>query len=93
VAIVNDVVVAPAATVTLSGTVKTLVFDDERLTTSPPVGAGPASVTFPVVEAPPGSDVAEALRALSETGRTVSEAVFDVPPKVAVNVVTADALT
>lgn len=63
------------------------------MTTSPPVGAGAANVTFPVVEAPPASDVADTEKALKETGRTVSDAVFEAPPKVAVKVVTADAFT
>jgi hypothetical protein len=51
----NVMLVAPAATVTLAGTVAAvgLVFD--RVTTAPPVGAGPFKVTVPVEELPPNT--------------------------------------
>lgn len=49
---VKVAVVDPAATVTEAGTVAELELDD-RLTTLPPVGAGPLIVTVPVDDAPP----------------------------------------
>jgi hypothetical protein len=45
--------VAPAGTVTLDGTVATFVLLLDRLTTAPPLGAGPLNVTVPVEEFPP----------------------------------------
>jgi hypothetical protein len=49
----NVAVVAPAATVTLAGTVATEVRLLESVTTIPLVGAGPFNVTVPVDEMPP----------------------------------------
>ena len=73
--------VAPAATVTLAGTVATDVLLLERVTTAPPVGAGPLRVTVPVEEVPPVTLVG--FRVTEERvvagGVTVSEA-FCVPP-------------
>src|ERR1700676_5385865 len=50
---VNVALVAPAATVTLEGTVAAVVSLLESVTSAPPVGAGPLSVTVPVEEFPP----------------------------------------
>ncbi len=50
---VKVALVAPAATVTLAGTVATAVLLLERLTAAPPLGAAPLSVTVPCEELPP----------------------------------------
>ena len=49
----NVVLVAPAAIVTLDGTVAAAVLLLESATVAPPVGAAPLSVTVPVEEFPP----------------------------------------
>jgi len=53
VVIVNVTDVAPAGTVTLAGTVPTVVGLDARTMTAPPVGAARVSVTVPVTATPP----------------------------------------
>lgn len=53
VVIVNIALVAPAGTVTLAGTVPTVVDDDAKVTTAPPVGAAAVNVTVPVTKTPP----------------------------------------
>ena len=50
---VNVAVVDPAATVTFEGTVAAAVLLLVSVTTAPPVGAAPFSVTVPVDDAPP----------------------------------------
>ena len=71
--------VAPAATVTLDGTVAALVLLLESVTVAPPAGAAPLSVTVPVEEFPPMtvvgfSDSDERLGGGGGAGVTVSEA-------------------
>ncbi len=50
---VNVALVAPAATVTLDGTLAAVVLLLESVTTAPPDGAAPLNVTVPVEEFPP----------------------------------------
>jgi len=50
---VNIALVAPAATVTLEGTLAAAALLLERATCAPPAGAGPLNVTVPVEEFPP----------------------------------------
>lgn len=50
---VNVALVAPAATVTLEGTLAAVVLLLESVTCAPPVGAASSSVTVPVEEFPP----------------------------------------
>ena len=50
---VNVALLAPAATVTLAGTVAVDVLLLERETTAPPVSAGPLSVIVPVEDCAP----------------------------------------
>src|SRR6266403_1428157 len=50
---VNVALVAPAATVTLEGTLAAAVLLLESVTCAPPDGAGPLNVTVPVDELPP----------------------------------------
>jgi hypothetical protein len=74
---VNVPVVAPAATVTLAGTVADALLLD-RVTTAPPVGATELSVTVPVELAPPtrlvGASATE--ETVTVGGLIVSEAVW-----------------
>jgi hypothetical protein len=79
VVMLNVALVAPAATVTLAGTVAAALLLDS-VTTAPPAGAGPSSVTVPVRGLPPVT--LAWLRLSDETlgGTTVSEAVCVAPP-------------
>ena len=67
-------VVAPAATVTLAGTVAADVLLLLKVTTVPPVGAAPLSVTVPVEDAPPYGLVGLSETVESATAFTVSVA-------------------
>lgn len=83
---VNVAVLAPSATVTLAGTVATDVLLLESVTTTPPAVAGAVNVTVPVEEEPPTTERGLRLR-LERVGLlefTVSVAVLDTPPAVAV---------
>ena len=73
----------PAATVTPVGA-DAFWLDDERLTSTPPVGAGPESVTAPVAEVPPVTDVGEKVRVERTGALTVRTAVAEVLPTEAV---------
>ena len=74
---VNVALLAPAATVTLAGTVAAALLDSD--TTAPPAGAALVSVTVPVEEAPPvtllGLSATVFRLAGGGTGVTVSVAV------------------
>jgi hypothetical protein len=61
----------PAATATLAGTVATVVLLLIRLTTAPPAGAFPASVTVPCETVPPVTVAGLTLRVLN-AGVTVT---------------------
>jgi hypothetical protein len=78
---VNVALLAPAATVTVAGTVAVDVLLLEREMAAPPVGAGPLSVTVPVEGDPPvtlvGFSVSE--ERVRAGGSTVSEAVLVAP--------------
>src|SRR6266403_399484 len=81
---VNVALLAPAATVTVAGTVAVDVLPLERETAAPPLGAGPLRVTVPVEGDPPVTLMG--LSAIEESvvepcGVTVSEAVLVPPPE------------
>jgi hypothetical protein len=64
---VKVALVAPAATVTLAGTVAAAVLLPESVTTAPPEGAAPVSVTVPCEELPPVTLVGLSVRVESVT--------------------------
>jgi len=72
VVIVKFAEVAPAAIVTLEG-VTTLELLDVRLTTSPPTGAPPFSVTVPVLLFPPTTELGVTDREVRFAGGAVME--------------------
>jgi hypothetical protein len=88
--------VAPAGTVTETGTLAETL-EVVSVTTTPPAGAAPLRVTVPVTPAPPTTDAGFTDTDLSETeaaaGFTVSAAVFETPPLVAVMVTAVTAVT
>jgi hypothetical protein len=91
---VNVADVAPAATVTEVGSVAAARFD-VRLTTRPPFGAGPVSVTVPVTDAPPKTVVGETEILETAGATTVNVTDLLTEPRVAViatsvSVATAD---
>jgi len=71
--------VEPAATVTLAGTVAAAVLLLLRVTTAPPVGAFPLSVTVPVEETPPGTDIGLRATDFRAAGVTVNTAERVIP--------------
>src|SRR5213594_103750 len=82
---VKVAVMPPVGTVTLAGTVATPGLLLDRLTTAPPLGAGPLSVTVPVEELPPVTLVGlrlsdESVGALAVTVKLL--ALVAVPPGV-----------
>ncbi len=76
---VNVALVAPAATVTLAGTVALVVLLLARLTTTPPEGALPVSVTVPVEGVPPITVVGFRASVLSSGAVTVNVALLVTP--------------
>jgi len=80
---VKVVVVAPAGTVTVDGTVAAEELD-ESVTGKPPVGAGPLMVTVPVDVAGARTVVGFSVRPVKDGGVTVRVAVGETPLAVAV---------
>lgn len=85
---VNDALLAPAGTVTLTGTVAAAVLPLVSETTTPPVGAAALSVTVPVLFDPSTTVSGFKLRPVSvgldeAPGVTVSDVERDTPPAVA----------
>jgi hypothetical protein len=73
---------APAGTRTLTGTLASAVFEDDKITVAPPLGAATLSVTVPVEDTPPTtlaglSDSADS--AAAGAGLTVNVAVLVTP--------------
>jgi hypothetical protein len=82
---VNVALVAPAATVTLAGTLAAVVLLLESVICAPPAGAAPLNVTVPVEAFPPVmlvgfSDSDERVGGGGGAGVTVSEVDLVVPP-------------
>jgi hypothetical protein len=79
----NVAVVAFGAIVTLAGTLAAALLLLPSVTSAPPAGAGPFSVTVPVDELPPRTDVGRSLTELRFAAVTVKVAVFVIVPYVA----------
>ena len=79
----NVAVDAPAATVTLAGTDAATRLDD-NVTMRPPAGAGPESVTVPVADVPPRTDVGATETPDATGATTVNVTDLLIVPKVAV---------
>ena len=77
---VNVAVVAFGAIVTLAGTLAAAVLLLPSVTSAPPAGAGPFSVTVPVDELPPRTDVGLKDTELSVAAVTVKVAVLVTNP-------------
>ena len=83
---VNVALVAPATTVTLDGVLATFVLLLESVTTAPPEGAAPLSVTVPVEDCVPPTTLVgfsvskESAGAGGGAGVTLSEADLVTPP-------------
>ena len=83
---VNVALVAPATTVTLDGVLATFVLLLESVTTAPPEGAAPLSVTVPVEDCVPPTTLVgfsvseESVGAGGGAGVTLSEADLVTPP-------------
>ena len=84
--------VAPAGTATLVGVVTPWTFDD-RLTVVPPVGARPSSVTVPIDEVPPTTEVGSTETLVGTGGMTVKVVVTVEPCAFAVIVATVETAT
>lgn len=93
---VKVAVVLPAATLTLAGTAAEALLLD-RLTAMPPAGAAPVRVTVPVEELPPATEAGFSASDISAgpepAGVIVSDAVWLIPPYVAVIVAVVPELT
>jgi hypothetical protein len=79
---VNVALVAPTATVTLTGNVAAAVLSLIRETAAPPLGAGPLRVTVPIERDPPVTLIglsATAESVVEPCGATLSEAVLVTP--------------
>lgn len=83
VVIVNVAVVAPSGTVGLDGT-PTIELLEVMAPQIPPLGAGPASVTVPVNEVPPTTELEDSFKLTKRSGVTVTFAVLVELPDLAV---------
>src|SRR5262245_4540684 len=90
----NEPLVAPAGIVTLDAAgaaTAALLLDSD--TTMPPAGAAHSSVIVPLTVAPPVAGSGESATVLARTGRTVTSSVCAMPPKLAVTLPVAGAVT